>query len=380
MNAMKKLLALLLAAMMLLGVVAAAEGTAEAGVDGQLISEGMMDIQYAKGFSIEMFQGGYRIINDLLSGGRILVVPEGMSVLADLDDDIQVLQLPVTNAYICGTNVVAMCNAIGAIDKVTLVGSKSRYHFDSVNAQLDSGYTQFAGGYTTDADYELIATAGTQVAVWNGDDEEVIQKFRDLGIVILCEENTTEPSLYGRMEWWKCLGVLLGVEEQANAYFESQVEQIEAIRAEGDAGVVAGMGYLSASSNNYSARRSGDFQADYIRYAGGTYNLQDVEPDKGGSLKMTAEDFYLRFKDIDLMVWYGSVDDLDELEELYPSIVDFKAYQNNRIYVCSDSYIQHGAANPAQIVADTHTILTSDDPAVVTQYYSQLTHAADSAN
>lgn len=380
MNAMKKVLALLLAAMMLLGVVAAAEGTAEAGADGQLISEGMMDIQYAKGFSIEMFQGGYRIINDLLSGGRILVVPEGMSVPADLDDDIQVLQLPVTNAYICGTNVVAMCNAIGAIDKVTLVGSKSRYHFDEVNAQLDSGYTQFAGGYTTDADYELIATAGTQVAVWNGDDEEVIQKFRDLGIVILCEENTTEPSLYGRMEWWKCLGVLLGVEDQANAYFESQVEQIEAIRAEGDAGVVAGMGYLSASSNNYSARRSGDFQADYIRYAGGTYNLQDVEPDKGGSLKMTAEDFYLRFKDIDLMVWYGSVDDLDELEALYPSIVDFKAYQNNRIYVCSDSYIQHGAANPAQIVADTHTILTSDDPAVVTQYYSQLTHAADSAN
>lgn len=348
--------------------------------NGKLVSEGMMDIQYATQFSVEMFRGGYRMINNLLSDSRILVVPEGMRVPAGLDEDVQVLQLPVTNAYICGTNVVAMCVGIGAVDKVTLVGSDSKYHFDEVNAQLESGHTRFAGGYTTDLDYELVATSGTQVVVWNGTDDEVLEKLRDLGIVVVCEENTNEPNLYARMEWWKCLGVLLGVEEQANARFEEQFNRIEKLRTDSEPGIVVGMGGLSSSSGKYSTRKSGDFQADYIRYAGGTYNLQDVEEGSGGALTVTAEDFYLRFKDVDVLIWsLSGPTTMEELAELYPAIVDFKAYQNDRIYLQAKSYIQHSAMNPAAFVENVRTILTSEDTDVTTEYFPKLPWAADVA-
>lgn len=348
--------------------------------DSKLVSLGMMDIQYATEFSIELFEGGYRMVNDNLSGGRILVVPEGMSVPADLDADVQVLQLPVTNAYICGTNVVAMCDAIGAIDKVTLVGADSTFHFQSINDQLDSGYTKFAGGYSTDPDYEMIATEGTQLVIWNGTEEEVIQKFHDLGIVVICEENTNEPSLYARMEWWRCLGVLLGVEEQANAYFDDQYARIKAYEEGDDLGIVVGMGAMSTSSGKFFSRKSGDFQADYIRYAGGTYNLEDVEVGNGGSLTMTPEDFYLRFKDVDVLIWsLSGPTSMEELAEIYPSIVDFKAYQNDQIYLQAKSYIQLGANDPATFVSNVHTILTSDDPDVTTEYFIRLPWASDVA-
>ncbi|MBR2421190.1 MAG: hypothetical protein IKK61_06165, partial [Clostridia bacterium] len=66
--------------------------------NGKLISEGMMDIQYAQQFAIEKFKGGYRLVTDNLSGNKILVVPENMKVPTELDSDVQVLQLPVTNA------------------------------------------------------------------------------------------------------------------------------------------------------------------------------------------------------------------------------------------------------------------------------------------
>lgn len=370
---LRTLMAALLVLVMTLSCVSFAETTEN--YDGVLVSEGMMDIQYATGFTVELFKGGYRMVTDTLSNTPILIVPEGMSVPAELPENTQVLQMPVTNAYICATNITAMVDAIGGIDKVRLVGADSTWRFQSIIDQEASGYTQFAGGYSGDVDYEMIATAGTQLVVWNGYEEEVFQKLRALNVCVLCEQNTSEKNLYGRMEWMRCLGVVLGIEEQAETYFADQVATIEGIYAEGAVGKVVAMGAMSASSGKYFSRKSGDFQADYIRYAGGDYALEDVEPDVGGSLTMTGEDFYLRFKDADVIIWSHSIGEeetLEALEKLYPAIVDFKAYQNKQIYIQADKYIQMGAAEPASVVSDIHTILTSDDPEVTTDFIIRL--------
>ena len=399
----KKWLALLLAAAMALGLTACGSGDnpqnspeqtthpveseepslqVEEDYDGKLVSDGMMDIKYAQGFAVELYKGGYRMIQDNLSGSRILVVPEGMSVPEGLDDSVQVLQLPVTKSYICGTNITAMADAIGAIEKVTLVGASSKWHFQSIQDQIDSGHTQFAGGYTGDPDYEVIGMGGVQVAVWNGYEEEVFEKLRALDICVVCEENTNEPNLFARIEWMKLLGVIYGMEDEATAYYDDQVAQIEAIKAEGDTGVLVGMGALSTSSGKYFSRKSGDFQADYIRFAGGTYNLEDVEPDQGGSLTMIDEDFYLRFKDCDVLIWnlgMGDEETMEALAVIYPLIVDFKAYQNDQVYIQADKYIQTGAQDPACIVRDIHTILTSDDPDVTTDHIIHLPWASEAS-
>lgn len=374
---MKKTLRTLMAALLVLAMTLSCVSFAETteNYDGVLVSEGMMDIQYATGFNVELFKGGYRMVTDSLSNTPILVVPEGMSVPAELPENTQVLQMPVTNAYICATNITAMVDVIGGIDKVRLVGADSTWRFQSIIDQEASGYTQFAGGYTSDVDYEMIATAGTQLVVWNGYEEEVFQKLRALNVCVLCEQNTSEKNLYGRMEWMRCLGIVLGIEEQAEAYFADQVATIEGIRAEGAVGKVVAMGAMSASSGKFFSRKSGDFQADYIRYAGGDYALEDVEPDVGGSLTMTGEDFYLRFKDADVIIWSQSIGEeetMEALEKLYPAIVDFKAYQNKQIYIQADKYIQMGAAEPASVVSDIHTILTSDDPEVTTDFIIRL--------
>lgn len=383
---MKKTLRTLLAALMALALslscIAFAENTEN--YDGVLVSEGMMDINYAKQFTIEKFKGGYRLVTDNNANSKILVVPEGMSVPPELEEGTQVLQLPVTKVFVDGSNVVNMCDAIGAIEKVTLVGTDTIWRFDSIKQQIESGYTQYAG-----EDYEMIATGGTQLAVWSGYDEESFNKLRALDICVITEQNTGEPGLYGRMEWMRCLGVLFGVEEQAEAHYADQMQQIEAVRAEGDTDLLVGMGALSATSGKYYGRKSADFQADYIRYAGGIYNLEEVDPGKGGSATLTGEDFYMMFKDCDILIWSqtisgaGNSNDhaadecMEALVELYPSIVDFKAYQNDQIYVQSSNYIQTGAGNPACIVNDIHTILTSDDPDVTTDHIIRLPWAAD---
>ena len=100
---LKRRLALVLALVMLLSLTACGgnpgndaaqnqtegqENSAQQGSDetaeGQLVSEGMVELQFARRFSIEKFQGGYRMItagNEGAGGQKqYLVVLEGGSV------------------------------------------------------------------------------------------------------------------------------------------------------------------------------------------------------------------------------------------------------------------------------------------------------------
>lgn len=71
---------------------------------------------------------------------------------------------------------------------------------------------------------------------------------------------------------------------------------------------------------------------------------------------------------------------MEDLVAFYPVIVDFKAYQNDQIYIQAKKYIQTGAADPACVVNDIHTVLTSDDPDVTTDHIVRLPWASDLNN
>lgn len=347
------------------------EKEAEEDFDGKLISEGRLGPDYADGFTVEKFKGGYRMLTDTLSNVPVLVVPEGMKVPEDLDPDVQVLQLPLTKSYVGGSNIAAMAEAVGAGKQVTQVSMEEhKWHLPGIKAQMADGTTQFVGD-----DYELVAANGTQLAIINGYDESLFNKLRDMHIVVVCEQNTLEKSLFARLEWVKAVGVLFGHEEEAIKYFDDQVAQINEMSEQEHTGKIVGIGGMSVSSGKFFTRKGGDFQADYVRCAGGKFAMDDVEKDSGGSLTITAEDFYLYFKDADVVVWSFGLskegNSLELLKEAYPPIVDFKAWQNGQIYFTSDDYIQ-SAADPASIVRDIFTILHSDDPNVTTHHIIRM--------
>ena len=98
---------------------------AEEDYNGKLVSEGEMALEYAEGFSIEEFKGGYRMITLKDSGAKFLTVPEDMKVPEELDADVTVLQLPLNNVYIASTGIVSLVDAIGALDHVKLVATDS---------------------------------------------------------------------------------------------------------------------------------------------------------------------------------------------------------------------------------------------------------------
>lgn len=65
------------------------------------------------------------------------------------------------------------------------------------------------------------------------------------------------------MEWVKLFGVLFGMEEQAEAYFEAQKALVEDATAAQAYGKTVAMGYITSTDKCY-ARNGGDYMAQLI--------------------------------------------------------------------------------------------------------------------
>ena len=168
----------------------------EESADGKLVLEGAMPQDYAEGFHIDLYEGGYRMITaGSGTGEQYLVVPEGKSVPEDLDSAVKVLQQPIENVYIASTGMVSLLDAIGALDAVKLVGSEvSGWYIDGVVERMEDGRIEFGGKYS-EPDYEQMTAKGIQLHVDTtmvNNNPEVLEKFDELGIPNFVETSSAE--------------------------------------------------------------------------------------------------------------------------------------------------------------------------------------------
>ncbi|MCM1191092.1 MAG: ABC transporter substrate-binding protein [Butyrivibrio sp.] len=338
--------------------------------DGKLVSAGTMQMDFAKGFSIELFEGGYRMITVGAPGEKYLVVPEGMSVPGDTDETVTVLQLPIDKAYIASTSMVSLMNAIGALDYVRLVATDvDGWYIEEVSKAMEDGSIGFSGNYK-EPDYEMMVDQGIRLHLDNAMVDsvpEVNEKFTELGIPNLVEISSKESHPLARVEWVKMLGVLFGREAEAQAYFDSQKALMEQATAAESTGITVAMGYITSSGKCY-ARNGGDYLVQMIQLAGGDYICADMEPEESGNTSMTFEEWYAAFKDADYLFYWNLGNkfySIQEMTEYEPLFADFKAVREGHVWITSPDFTQATSAI-SSIVSDMHTILSSENPNTVT--------------
>ncbi len=344
----------------------------EENYDGKLVSDGVMEMDYAKGFSIELFKGGYRMISVGDPAAKYLVVPEGMSVPEESDETVTVLQMPIDNAYIASTGMVSLMNAIDALDYVKLVATDADgWYIDEVKAAVEDGRIGFSGNYK-EPDYEMMVEQGIQLHIDNAMIDsvpEVNEKFTELGIPNLVEVSSKENHPLARVEWVKLLGVLFGkeAEAQAQAYFDNQKALMDQATAAESSGITVAMGYITSSDKCY-ARNGGDYLVQMIELAGGEYVCADMEPEESGNTSMTFEEWYAAFKDADYLFYWNLGNkfySIQEMTEYEPLFADFKAVKEGHVWITSPDFTQATSAI-SSIVADMNTILSSENPDEVT--------------
>ena len=347
---------------------------AQEGAEGPVL-EGQMALDYAEKFTIDLYSGGYRVINIEGAAAPYLVVPEGAAVPETLAEGATVLQLPIERAYVASTSMMSLLDAIGGLDQVKLVATEQeKWYLENIVSRMEAGDMAYSGAYD-EPDYELMTAGDIQFHLDSGmvdGHPEVLEKFAELGIPSLVERSSQEGHPLARVEWVKVLGVLFGLEEEAQRYFEEQKALVEGA-AGADTGRTASMGYITSSGKCY-ARNGGDYMAQMIALAGGEYILADMAPEESGNTNMTFEDWYAGNKDADYLFYVNfamSFDSLQAMIDYNPLFADFKAVQEGHVYVTSPDFTQSTAAI-ASIIADMNTIFTSDDPEVTTDHLIRL--------
>lgn len=335
-------------------------------VDGELILDYEEELQFAKHFGITRYKGGYVMFDTyILENVKYLLVPEGKSVPADLEEGTVVLQMPLNNFRFSSTSMVSLIDAIGGLDNITSVSTdKDGWYLDSVVERMEEGKIKFSGKYS-EPDYEMLVSDGVQVDIDTTMltyKPAVMEKYDELGIVYVVEASSREEHPLGRVEWVKLWGTMMGMEEEAYTFFDEQVSKFEEITAMDKLDVTAVSFY--PSDENINVHYDNSYYGATTVHAGCEYILFDTDAEDTTSYaKMGMEDFYELAKDTDFMFSIANTQlyTMQDLIDYNPVFEDFKSVQNGNVYVFKSSFIQ-SAGDVVTAISEIRQVL--EDPTI----------------
>ena len=312
-----------------------------------LTYESTAELTYADQFAIYRYEGGYRYI-DMKSSDKMLVVPEGKPVPKGLAKDVVVVQQPLQHVYLPATSVMALFDALDALDRISFVGSKTWYT-ENATAAMERGDFVYAGKYNT-PDYEMLLAGGCDLAIESTmilHNPEVKEKLVEIGIKTVVERSSYEDHPLGRTEWIKVYGTLLGLEDKADAVFSAQMEKVKALEALAPTGKTVAFFYVNTQGNVVTYKSEGYLPA-MIRIAGGEYIFSDLGKDddtgKLSTVNMSMEQFYHAAVNADVIIYNCSIaaqlHTLGDLTSLSPVLADFKAVKEGNAWCTTESMYQ----------------------------------------
>ncbi len=342
---------------------AAAEGPEIAG----LTYESTMDLQRATEYSVYHYEGGYDLV-DIHDYQRFLLVPEDGTAPEGLEEDIIVLQKPVDRIYLAATATMAMFCSCDALDNIRMSSIKQdAWTFDEPKEAMDAGKIIYAGKYSA-PDYETMLDEECDLALEStmiDHTPEVQEMIEDLGIPVMVDRSSYESDPMGRAEWIKLYGVLTDHEEEANAFFDSQMESIKDLDDFKNTEKTVAFFYIS-SDGKAVVRRSTDYIPKMIDIAGARYIFKDLDDENGRtSVDMSIETFYDTAMDADYIIYNGSIDGsvktLEDLKGKDPVMEKMAAVQNDNCWVTGSAMYQRTDI-VADMILDFHKLFSEEDP------------------
>ena len=367
----KRWISLLLAVVIMLtlgacGVQSQSDTTDRIAFDS-LEKTGQMTLAYATQYQVEYY-GDYSLIT-IGEDQRFLLVPEGKDVPKDLPEDVVALQQPLDKTYLVSTSVMDLIRQLDRISYIRLSGSKAKdWYITEAKEAIESGDMIYAGKYSA-PDYECILNEGCNLAIENTmiyHTPEVKEKLEELGIPVLVERSSYESHPLGRLEWIKLYGLLFDASDEANAYFDSQVEQITPLLDQENTGKTIAF-FSVNSSGAINVRKPGDYITQMITMAGGNYALADVVPEEENALStmnMQMEDFYNAAQGADILIYNsaieGEITSIDELLAKNSMFAQFDAVKTGNVYCTGKNFFQE-STGMAEFVEDLHNVLVDAD-------------------
>lgn len=332
-----------------------------------LTYESSMELKYAEHFDVHHYNDGYAVI-DIYGSARYLVIPEGGMVPGNLPEDMVVLQKPMDDVYLTATSIMALYDALGAMEDIKMTGTQaSGWYIDCAVEALESGNMLFAGKYS-EPDYELLINENCDLSIQSTmilHSPKVKEMLEDLGIPVLVEYSTYEQHPLGKPEWVKVFGLLADKEAEAEAFLEHQEEIISGLEDFQNTEKTVAYFYVH-SNGQIVVREITDYIPGMIELAGGRYIFQ--APVIDGNTKSTAaismEEFYNAAINADYLVYNASIDSpistVDELLAKSELFADFKAVKEGNVWCTGKSMFQ-SSDKIAEFILDLNHMVTDSD-------------------
>ncbi len=342
-------------------------GLPEAG----LPSTGKLPLSYATQFAVEHLEGGAELVT---IGGkeRFLLLPQGVEAPAGLPEDVRVLRGPFENIYLAASSAMDFFRALNELDRVrfTSTTQENWAGMPEVLEKLNAGSMYYVGKYSA-PDYEALLEGDTDIAIEStmiGHSPKVRESIEGLDIPVLVERSSYEPHPLGRLEWIKLYGLLTGKLEEAEAFFDRELEKLSGILDEAaDADGPTAAYFSLNAAGSVTVRKPGDYIARTLELAGGRYIFSDLpgaDENDLSTLNMQAEAFYAGAKDAELLIYNSTIEKelftLDELLEKGDWLADFRAVREGRVWCTSKDMFQQ-VTGLTDILLDFHSIIEDPD-------------------
>ena len=348
------------------------EATPSMGALGELT--GHLQLAYAKNFSIDYYDGGYKLLTTK-DGTQILTVPEGKETPDNLDESIIVLQQPVNNIYLVSSAVMDMFRELNAFDTIGFSGQKAEnWYVEGAKAAMENGDILYAGKYSS-PDYELLVSKKCSLAIENSmilHSPDVKEMLEDFDIPVIIEYSSYETDPLGRVEWIKFFGALTGKEDEAEKAFEKQIEIVKHVTATKKTDKTVAFFYIT-SNGLVQVRQSNDYIPKMIELAGGRYIFENLGDDsKRSTMNMQVEEFYNKAKDADYLIYNSTIDGgvktVDELIEKCSVLSDFKAVKSGDVW-CTEKDVYQQSMSIGFLIEDIHNMLQGADDTEMNYLY-----------
>ena len=337
-----------------------------------LKATGRMKLDYANQFSVDYYEGGYKLIS-LADGSRFFIVPEGKRLPDGVSKSAVPLYQPIKNIYLAATSAMCLFDSLDRLDAIKLSGAKAEgWYIPKARTAMEEGKILFAGKYNA-PDYELITASRCPLAVEStmiGHALNIKKQLEQLDIAVLVDQSGHEVHPLGRSEWIKLYGALLNEEEKADAVFSEQAGYLDSVKNSTPSEKRVAFFYVN-SSGKIIARRSGDYVSRMIALAGGKYIFDNLGDDSGrmATVSLEPEFFYSQAKDADIIIYNATIADeihfVSQMVGKSPLLADFKAVKTGNVW-CTNKNMYQETTGLGQMIKSLHKIF-SDSTADVSE-------------
>ena len=314
------------------------------------------DLKYATGFSIEYLEGdvnGMKLVTD--GGGNQILLLQKDQEAPDEYAELTSIQIPIDDVIYTSTTQVGYLRAFDDDSLFdTIVGVRATadtWNFNAMRSRMESGQIVDVGSNTTMStsyDYEIIESLQPKLVVTStgisAEQDELRTYLDQSGIPYIYDASSLESDSRGILEWVKFYAAFYNLEEEADAYYDAALENIDEVidavtKIDEEDKVNVGWGIVAMGTIYIQGADSS--VAQMIRDSGANYAFDEIGAGQSGMFSVSAEEFYAVMEDVDIFINRGMPKygpDIVSITSQLPILEDLEAMQEGNVWQITDYY------------------------------------------